>query len=130
METFNKLPAEIINLLKDFWQALKQKNVGKTETQYLTKAIQNTTNLPKAPKQDVVICFKYEDTWLNVIITSYKIELSDSIDDGTESFTRFNFRHKIDGYSEEIGNLDEFRELIFHCLSNVSATDINFSDEE
>lgn len=130
MEKFDNLPKEVIDLLEEFLLKLKLKTTGYVEARYLPIAIENISALPNVPEQNMVISFNYEDTWLYIIFTDYKIELSDSYNDGIESYTRFSFRYEISGYKEVIGDLNEFRWLLFNCLSNVTVKDIRFSQEE
>lgn len=130
MKRFDNLSNDIKNLMIDFLQALKEKNIGNQNARFLSQAMEDAMALPKMPTQNFVMSFKYEDTWLYVIMTDYKIELCDSFNDNGESYTRFEFRYEIDGYRNEEGNIDEFRNLLLNCLREVSEKDICFSKEE
>jgi len=130
MNRFDNLPKGIISLIVDLVQALKQKNVGNSNARFLPQAIEDAMELPNVPKQNLVISFKHEDTWLNIIMADYKIEISDSFSDNGESYTRFEFRYEINGYRNEEGNIDELRCLLFDCLRDVSVNAISFSQEE
>lgn len=130
MKRFDNLSKDIKNLMIDFLQGLRQKNIGNPNARLLSQAIEDAMALPNMPTQNFVMSFNYEDTWLYVTMTDYKIELCDSFNDNGESYTRFDFRYEIDGYKNEDGNLDEFRILLFNSLRDVSVKDISFSQEE
>jgi hypothetical protein len=89
---------------------------------------------PKVPEKDTCVNFKLDDTSFSIIYTGYKIELSDYLSEhgdwGSDHYQRFNFRYEIEGYSEQEGDLDEFRALLFECLNEVKVTDISISEEE
>ncbi|WP_430811620.1 MULTISPECIES: hypothetical protein [unclassified Carboxylicivirga] len=160
VETFEHVPNEVFNLLSDFFYQLKekadsyvslknkaskllQKQKGEEVTSdssdsvsynKIDEAITCLNSHPNPPEKDTCISFQVDDTSFSVIYTSYKIELSDYISEhgdwGSDHYQRFNFRYEIEGYSEQEGDLDEFRSLLFSCLSEVKLSDICISEEE
>jgi hypothetical protein len=130
MKKFKGLNKETIQLIQEFLDELRKKTIGYEEARNLTKTIKAANALPEVPKQNLVISFQCNDTQFYVVITDYKIELSDLFRDFDESYSRFNFRYELSGDHIEEGNLDEFRSLLFDCLRDVSVTDISFSEEE
>jgi hypothetical protein len=134
VETFEHVPNAVVNLLNDFFYELKSKATGYEPARYLNDTIAFLDNHPNAPEKDTCVSFQVDDTSFSVIYTSYKIELSDYISEngdwGSDHNQRFNFRYEIEGYSEQEGDLDEFRSLLFNCLNEVKVTDINISEEE
>lgn len=125
---FNK--NDTINLLQDFFDRLRSRTIGFANARHLPQAILDLQNHPEPPSKNMVVSFKCDDTWFYIIYTNYKIELSDSFDDGHETYTRFCFRYELSGYTDLRGDLNEFRSILFNCLSKVAVTEIGFSDEE
>jgi hypothetical protein len=130
MLEYKNTDKDVISLLEEFLIRLYEKSVGYSPARWLTKALNDLANHPHVPEMALSISFKYQDTHFFVIYSDHKIELSDSFVDGSESYTRFNFKYEIEGYSEHEGNLAEFRVLLLDSLDKIPITEISISNEE
>lgn len=127
---FSHVNTDTVNLLQDFFDSLRSKTIGYANARHLPQAIFDLQNHPEPPSKNIVVSFKCDDTWFYIVYANYKIELSDSFDDGNETYTRFCFRYEPSGYTDLQGDLNEFRSLLFSSLSKVAVTDVKFSEEE
>lgn len=130
MKKFENIPQEAIDLVQDFLVALRQKTAGFSVSRNLPLSIEDANELPNMPKHNVEISFQWQDTWFYIILNNNKIELSDSFRDVEESYTRFKFLYEVEGYSENEGELNEFRFLLFDSLREVPVHNISFSLNE
>ena len=130
MRNFAHVSKDFIVVLDEFLQALRLKTIGYEPARKLPLAIKAVYDLPEIPENNFVVTLNYKDVSLYAIITKYKIEISDSINDGFESYTRFNYRYEAEGYTEQEGNLYELTDLLLNTLRNCSLEDISFKDEE
>ena len=120
-------------MLNEFFQRLRARmKVGKS-VRLIDLALGYLDLYPKLPETNTTVTLSYEDVHLYITYTDYKVELRDSLreswEGGGESVQRFIFTYEIN-YRERLGDIDEFRLLLFDVLENVDLKDISVSDEE
>lgn len=137
---YNNIPNEVIRLLKDFFELVKSKDLKKSARKALSNIDADLNNLPQRPKNNVFVSFQYESKSYDIAFSDYKIELSnyvnysyDSDDHSTsssESVQANCHRYEVAGYTDVIGDFDQFRSELLQDLEQVDIQGINIMDEE
>ncbi|EDM44954.1 hypothetical protein SCB49_02499 [unidentified eubacterium SCB49] len=128
-ENYINLNKDTIVLLQEFFKNLKSKAIGYSPARHLHTVLEEINALPRQPKQNTFIAFEQENDTYYVAFSSYKMEFSKYVDD-FESYEAYRFSYEFSGYTDVVGNFDQFREELLNALNNVKVTDISISDEE
>lgn len=125
-DKYENLNNDAISLLREFFQNLKMKAIGYSPARHLHKVLEEIDELPKQPKQNTFVSFKHENNTYYLAFSDYKIELSKYVED----FEAYRFSYEFSGYTDVVGDFDQFREELLYALKYVNVTEISISDEE
>lgn len=128
-ENYINLNKDTIFLLNEFFENLKAKAIGYSPARNLNAVLEEINALPRRPKQNAFVTFEQENDTYYVAFSSYKMEFSKYVDD-FESYEAYRFSYEFSGYTDVVGDFDQFKEELLNALKNAKVTDISISDEE
>lgn len=128
-ENYINLNKDTIVFLQEFFKNLKNKTVGYSQARHLDGVLEQINALPKQPNQNAFVSFEQENDTYYVAFSNYKIEFSKDVND-FESYEAYRFSYEFSGYTDVVGDSDQFREELLSALEQVNVDEISISDEE
>lgn len=128
-EKYINLNKDTVVFLQEFFKNLKNKTVGYSQARHLDGVLEQINALPKQPNQNTFVSFEQENDTYYVAFSDYKIEFSKYVDD-VESYEAYRYSYEFIGYTDVIGDFDQFREELLSALEQVKVDEISISDEE
>ena len=137
---YQNVDNDVFTLLRDFFSDLQLKTLNKMGSEITSKASLAIRDFPNVPKENVYVSFDYQHNNYSIEFSENKIELTNYVEDWVEdengnkhdfsSTQKYNFSFEIEGYSDTLGNIDQFSLKLLDALKNVEVSEIKISDEE